>query len=178
MGMMPQRQYRDVYRSIGDHSAASLQRAARWAGDIGAIRKSVDRLRYLHVPITLVVLRVRETDGDDARRLLCNRLQTLGCAGILPNGDVAMLYLGTPDSNQTQADHVESRVLDLVSRQLMAFVVCGLDVRCFAAFAHLWSDEIRDAPDIVNLATFPPIAMIEIKPATEFGRVAHFDNLS
>lgn len=161
---MGQRFHPEIYRLSDERAKRNKDRDRSAAAE--NLRRVVARLRHVHVPVMLCVVRVRDSDADTATLLLRPILKRLGFLETLPNGDICLMCLSASIDREFLSDVSERAVTRVISRELGTYRRYGVKARCLLAFFHFWSDEFTEAPDLINVARLSHDGAIEINGIT------------
>ncbi len=122
--------------------------------DVSTFRRAVDLLRGTRLRLTAMRLRAHGAKPGLARDLVARALDHAGCWAELRGGDVVFLRIGdfgAPASSGRDAA-VERELVGRLSDGLRARTG-GDRVRVLIAVAHVWSDEVCDAEDLLSMLT-------------------------
>lgn len=157
---MGQRFHPDIYGQLRACSQSTRRHKPYLGGEV--FDRVLQRLRCVHVPVTLIMVRFRGTDATAAEMLIQPNLDQLGYLEVLSNGDTAILCIEEASKTPRWPHSAERRATVILTREIARLQTQGIDARCLVAFAHLWSDEFLDEPDVINLVHLPNTWPIEI----------------
>jgi hypothetical protein len=158
---MGQRFHPEIYRQADRNCAADRAKTARVGNTV--FNSVLTRLRHVHVPILLAVLRFRGKDASTAEILMQPIFMRLGFCERLPNGDIAIMCIVHSRKIPTGGGNSAARISRILSRRMQRLSRCGVDASCLIAFARLWSDECQNEADILSLTRLRGDSLIEIR---------------